>query len=102
MKKPIILLLAIVAGAALAGIAVAASKKYQMPDENAVFLPGPGSDIAQNNCVSCHSTDYVNFQPSKKGQAFWDAEVQKMIKVYHAPISEGDARTIADYLAKTY
>jgi len=25
-----------------------------------------------------------------------------MIKSYHAPISEADAKTIADYLAKTY
>ena len=41
-------------------------------------------------------------QPPGKGQAFWDAEVQKMIKVYHAPVDEADAKAIADYLAKTY
>jgi hypothetical protein len=36
------------------------------------------------------------------GKAFWEAEVTKMIKAYHAPISEADAKAIADYLAKTY
>jgi sulfite dehydrogenase (cytochrome) subunit B len=92
------------AGLALAGAgcALAAPKTYELPDETASFKPGPGMETAQNNCTSCHSTDYVNFQPPKKGQAFWEAEVQKMIKVYHAPIGEADAATIADYLAKAY
>ena len=92
------------AGLALAGAgyAVAAPNTYDLPDETASFRAGPGMEIARNNCTSCHSTDYVNFQPPQKGQAFWEAEVQKMIKVYHAPISEADAPAIADYLAKTY
>ncbi len=85
-----------------AGFALAKPRTYQLPDETAVLRPGPGMDTAQNNCMSCHSVDYINFQPPKKGQAFWDAEVQKMIKVYHAPIDEADAKAIAEYLAKTY
>ncbi|MEE7491897.1 sulfite:cytochrome C oxidoreductase subunit B, partial [Methylobacterium oryzae] len=36
------------------------------------------------------------------GQAFWDAEVAKMIKVYRAPIAEEQARAIAAYLGATY
>jgi hypothetical protein len=32
----------------------------------------------------------------------WDAEVTKMIKAYGAPISDADAKEIADYLAKNY
>jgi hypothetical protein len=39
---------------------------------------------------------------TRPGKAFWEAEVTKMIKVYHAPISDADAKAIADYLAKTY
>lgn len=85
-----------------AGFALAKPKVYQLPDETAVLRPGPGMDAAQNNCMSCHSVDYINFQPSKKGQAFWEAEVQKMIKVYHASINEADAKAIAEYLAQTY
>jgi len=39
---------------------------------------------------------------ARRGSEFWEAEVKKMIKSYHAPISEADAKTITDYLAKTY
>jgi len=41
-------------------------------------------------------------QPPGEGKAFWRAEVQKMIKVYKAPIVENDAAVIVDYLAATY
>jgi sulfite dehydrogenase (cytochrome) subunit B len=84
------------------GLALAEPKTYELPDETATFKPGPGVEFAENNCAACHSADYINFQPPKKGAAFWEAEVQKMIKVYHAPIEEADAKAIADYLAKTY
>jgi hypothetical protein len=43
----------------------------------------------------------LNTQPTGAGfgKDFWQAEVTKMIKVYGAPISEGDAKLIVDYLA---
>ena len=75
---------------------------YALPEETAAFRPGPGVEAAQSNCAACHSADYVNTQPPKQGPAFWEAEVTKMIKVYGAPIDAGDAKTIAEYLAKTY
>jgi sulfite dehydrogenase (cytochrome) subunit B len=75
---------------------------YALPEETATLRPGPGVEAAQNNCMSCHSVDYINAQPPRRGSEFWEAEVKKMIKSYHAPISEADAKTIADYLAKTY
>ena len=53
-------------------------------------------------CEACHSADYITTQPPKEGKAFWQAEVQKMIKVYKAPIAESDAAIIVDYLAATY
>jgi hypothetical protein len=34
--------------------------------------------------------------------AGWTAEVTKMIKAFGAPIDDGDAKAIADYLAKNY
>lgn len=90
--------------AAFAGSGLAAPLTYELPDETAQLKPGPqpGFEAAQNNCAACHSVDYINTQPPGNGQAFWDAEVQKMIKVYHAPVDEADAKAIADYLAKTY
>ena len=75
---------------------------YVLPEETATLRPGPDVETAQNNCMSCHSVDYINTQPPRRGSEFWEAEVKKMIKSYHAPISEADAKTIADYLAKTY
>ena len=102
MTRRAIIFLASWAAFAATGASLAKPLSYALPDETAVFRPGPSVEAAQNNCASCHSADYINFQPPNKGQAFWDAEVQKMIKVYHAPIDEKDAKTIADYLAKTY
>jgi mono/diheme cytochrome c family protein len=84
------------------GPAIAEPVTYDLPEETAVLKPGPGVETAQNNCVACHSADYVAMQPPRRGKAFWDAEVTKMIKTYGAPISETDAKTIADYLAQTY
>ncbi|PZQ86932.1 MAG: sulfite:cytochrome C oxidoreductase subunit B [Leifsonia xyli] len=89
-------------GAVVAGAASAEPKTYQLPDETAEFKQGPGVEAAQNNCMSCHSADYINAQPPKKGRAFWEAEVTKMIHTYKAPIEETDAKAIVDYLEKTY
>ena len=75
---------------------------YALPDETATLRPGPGVETARDICASCHSVDYINTQPPGRGSEFWEAEVKKMIKSYHAPISEADAKTITDYLAKTY
>ena len=74
---------------------------YQLPAETAELKPGPGVETA-SVCQACHSADYISTQPSGKGKAFWQAEVQKMIKVYKAPIGEDDAAVIANYLAATY
>ena len=82
--------------------ALAKPLRYELPEDSAAFKPGNGVEAAQNNCAACHSADYINYQPAKKGPAFWEAEVQKMIKVYGAPIDAKDAKAIADYLAATY
>ncbi len=99
------------AGAALSAslvttpdIALAAPKTYVLPEELVELRAGPqpGFDAAKNNCTSCHSADYINYQPGKKGQIFWESAVQKMLKVYHAPIDEENAKAIVEYLVKTY
>ena len=90
--------------ALLSGAATAKPLTYMLPEETAEMKPGrgPAFEATMNNCVSCHSVDYVNTQPPKRGTAFWEAEVTKMIKVYRAPIDEADAKLIADYLAQNY
>ena len=57
---------------------------------------------AQNNCVTCHSVDYITTQPPNRGKAFWQTEVTKTIKVHRAPIDDAGAHAIVDDLAKTY
>ena len=86
---------------AIASSALAEPMVYQLPPETAELKPGPGVETAAV-CQACHSADYISTQPSGMGKAFWQAEVQKMIKVYKAPIGEDDAAVIANYLAATY
>ena len=78
-------------------------KSITLPDDNAMaqLKPGPGVEAARANCVACHSTDYIVRQPPSQAKA-WEAEVKKMMAVFGAPISDGDARTIADYLSWAY
>lgn len=90
------------AGLLAAGPARAEPKTYQLPEETAALKQGPGVEAAETNCVSCHSADYVNAQPPRKGRVFWEAEVTKMVKVYKAPIEDANVKAIVDYLEKTY
>jgi mono/diheme cytochrome c family protein len=100
----------IVAGLAVGG-AWAAPRTYVLPDPTAELKQpeggeksplAPGYEAAQANCQTCHAVDYIATQPPGRGKAFWEAEVTKMMKAYHAPIAETDARAIAAYLAGTY
>jgi sulfite dehydrogenase (cytochrome) subunit B len=77
---------------------------YDPPLEVATLKEGPGVDVANVNCRTCHSADYISTQPrgARFGRDFWQAEVTKMIKVYGAPITEADAKTIVDYLSAAY
>jgi sulfite dehydrogenase (cytochrome) subunit B len=62
----------------------------------------PGVDKVEGNCSGCHSLDYIVMNSPFPNAALWDAEVAKMIKAFGAPISEADAKTIADYLKSNY
>ena len=78
------------AGAALAG-------------EDAIELKaGAGRDLVQANCVACHSLDYIPMNSPFLDRKGWEGSVNKMIKVMGAPIAEGDAKAIADYLSANY
>jgi len=62
----------------------------------------PGLDVVEGNCGACHSLDYIQMNSPYPNAALWDAEVNKMIKVYGAPITDADAAAIKDYLKKNY
>ena len=100
LTSPMRLLFAALFAASLVP-AGAAPLTYKLPEETAELKPGPGAETAVI-CVACHSADYISTQPRGKGRAFWEAETQKMIKVFQAPISPGDAAVIVDYLAAAY
>jgi sulfite dehydrogenase (cytochrome) subunit B len=98
---------ALIAGAGLiAGSASpsAAPVSYTLPDDPSSFKPGANVEVVKNNCLACHSADYVQTQPRgpKFAKDFWQAEVTKMIKVYGAPIDEADIGKIVDYLTANY
>jgi sulfite dehydrogenase (cytochrome) subunit B len=86
------------------GAASAAPVSYALPPETAAFGPGPNLETVVNNCIGCHSVDYILTQPSgpKFKADFWRAEVNKMIKVYGAPIADADIPKIVEYLTATH
>lgn len=103
-KEPLIL--ALLAGLLLlprAGeskdLAPLTSVTVKLPDNMDKFPAGPGSNVADNNCRGCHSTEMVLFQPAMS-HAGWEAEVNKMRNVYKAPIDPKDVSAIADYLSQ--
>lgn len=88
----------------LAGVAHAAPLSITLPPETAALKPSslPGYPLAQQKCSTCHSADYINFQPPGMTLAQWTAEASKMQHVYGAPISDQDVSIIGAYLAVTY
>jgi len=74
-----------------------------MADEKPVRLKqASGLDKVEGNCAACHSLDYILMNSPFPNAALWDAEVNKMISTYGAPIDEADAAAIKEYLKKNY
>jgi cytochrome c5 len=67
------------------------------PDSDRTFA-GPGADVVNNNCLTCHSAGMVLTQP-RLPRAVWQAEVEKMRNTYKAPVDAEDVPAIVDYLA---
>jgi cytochrome c551/c552 len=89
----------------LAGVGVAAIEggvvKIELPPETASFKSAPGVGLANAQCLTCHSVEYVQIQPPKP-LAFWDAEVKKMRATYGAPIADEQIEPLARYFAENY
>ena len=81
--------------------AIAGETTITLPAETAAFQPGKGIELAQVNCLVCHSADYIRTQPPMP-RKFWEAEVKKMREKYGAPTPEATVPTLVDYLAATY
>lgn len=66
-----------------------------------VLPPGEGQAETNGYCSVCHSTRYITMQPPLPA-ATWEAEVNKMIKTFGAPIPEASAKKITSYLQTHY
>ena len=73
------------------------------PDENRVQLKeGPARDLVIGRCAACHSQDYIPMNSPFLDRKGWEAEVNKMVKVYGAPMEPDELTKIVDYLAANY
>ncbi len=88
-------MLAVCSVALLAGAAFAAERPV-------ILKNGKGKETVENVCSGCHSLDYIRINAPFLSRQTWTAEVDKMIKVYGAPVSEADASAIVDYLTANY
>jgi cytochrome c len=98
MKKTF-LLIAFVAHAVF--VAQSEVVKIELPPETAVYKSAPGADLANAQCLTCHSADYASMQPPMPAK-FWKGAVDKMIAKYGAPIPTNQVDQIVDYLAVNY
>jgi hypothetical protein len=74
------------------------SVDVEFPDRGQMFPGGDKAEAINNNCLACHSAGMVLTQP-KLSRAQWQSEVDKMRRVYKAPIADEDVPAIIKYLA---
>ena len=82
----------------------AGSKTIVLPPDGLMLKAGsqPGYAKALQNCVACHSAEYMVYQPPNAARPYWDAMVKRMKAVFKAPIDDADMPAIVDYLVTTY
>ena len=71
-----------------------------LPDAPVALPPGPNVELATAACTACHSADMITNQP-RLTRAQWQANVEKMVKVYKANIDPDDVAPVVDYLVAT-
>jgi sulfite dehydrogenase (cytochrome) subunit B len=86
-------------GTLIAGLAATAAFAGE---ERTKLKEGPGADLVRQNCVACHSVDYIPLNSPFLDAKGWEAVVTKMVKAFGAPIKPEDAGPIAEYLARNY
>jgi cytochrome c5 len=72
------------------------STAIALPDDAATYPPGPGVDLVNQRCLSCHSASMGTTQPRLTAEQ-WKATVEKMRDTYHAPIEPRDVPAIVSY-----
>ena len=82
-------------------LVLVAAAKAGAQEEKVVLKDAPGRDKAQQ-CLACHSLDYIQMNSRFLDKAGWTASVNKMINAFGAPIAKEDVDAIATYLAENY
>jgi len=84
--------------------APAVVKTYQAPPDTVMLTPSPlpGYAKAQAQCTSCHSAEYMLYQPPNATRTYWNNMVLRMKTVFNAPLGDADMADIVDYLSTTY
>src|SRR5215467_967068 len=88
-------------GIVFAGLVRGVALDIHLPPETAAFKQDVGAEIANGQCLTCHSVEYVVIQPPMQ-RTFWKAEVQKMQQKYGAQIPDNQVEAVVDYLTKNY
>ena len=97
MKKTLFILSSLAA----ATILTAGTMKIELPAETGVFKPGKNVEIANGQCLVCHSVEYISTQPAL-ARPFWAGSVKKMREKYGAAIPEDQVEPLLDYLTVHY
>jgi cytochrome c5 len=71
--------------------------RVELPGNDEPFPPGVGADIANSQCLICHSAGMILTQPPLKKEE-WRAEIVKMRSVYGAPIPDDQVDGLSEYL----
>lgn len=75
--------------------------EIKMPPETGAFKQDKAAEIANGQCLICHSVEYVTMQPPMP-RTFWKASVQKMQQKFGAPITDAQIEPLVDYLTRNY
>jgi hypothetical protein len=70
----------------------------QLPVSLQLFPAGDGADLANSQCLLCHSADMVLLQPTRT-QAEWKVTINKMRTAYGAPLPAEQVDALAAYLS---
>jgi sulfite dehydrogenase len=84
-----------------ATLARAVALDIQFPPETGSFKQDAGAELANGQCLICHSVEYVTMQPPM-ARPFWKSAVQKMQQKYAAPITDAQIEPLVDYLTRNY
>ena len=71
-------------------------------EEKVKIKQDAGAEKVRQDCVACHSLDYIRLNSPFLDEKGWEATVNKMIKAFGAPIPAEDVKPLTEYLSRNY